>query len=357
MPTKQKTPQRSRKTVTKKRKKKSTKSNSAMTIILIGLISILVIALFAGVAGWMGYEAGQEKASKRYENQVKQYKNDLEKLRKKLENVSSLEKKNKNRTKKVAKSLDLSEIKDYIEAAEHDNKSSLIVKKESIIKKEIKTNSPKLVIIIDDIASKSQLKAIKSLPWKITPSIFPPAKRHPRTSKIASSLQHYMIHLPMEALNYKFEEDGTLTVKSTKSEIDLKVRELRKLFPRADYINNHTGSRFTSDIVSMEKFFIVAKQYGFYFIDSRTTPKTVVPIVCKNFNEPYLARDVFLDNKADIGYIKNQLKKAIRLAKKHGYAITIGHPHSTTFKALADSKSILKDVDVIYIDELYKEVK
>ncbi|WOE70941.1 divergent polysaccharide deacetylase family protein [Hydrogenimonas thermophila] len=350
--TKRKSPQKSRKTVVKKRKK-STKSKSTMTIVLIGLILILVIALFTGVAGWIGYEAGKEKASKSYENQVEQYKNDLEKLRKKLDNTSSfLEKKEKSEPKKVSKSLDLSEIKDYVEAAEHSKKSTIRQKK-SIVKKEIKTDRPKLVIIIDDVGSRAQLKAIKSLPWKITPSIFPPTRRHPNTSKLAANLQHYMIHLPMEALNYKYEEDGTLRVQSSESQIDTKVKKLRQLFPNANYINNHTGSRFTSDIISMERFFLIAKQYGFYFVDSRTTPKTVVPMVCKSFNEPYLARDIFLDNKADIGYIKNQLRKAVKIAKKHGYAIAIGHPHSITFKALASSGNILKNVDVVYIDEIY----
>jgi len=353
--TKRKSPQKSRKTVVRKRKK-STKSNSAMTIVLIGLICILIIALFTGVAGWVGYEAGKEKASKSYENQVKQYKNDLEKLRKKLEKVPPLEKTDKNKSKKISKPLDLSEINDYTEATEY-NKNSTVSHKNPIEKKEIKTDRPKLVIIIDDIASKSQLNRLKSLPWKITPSIFPPSSHRPNTSKIALNLKHYMIHLPMEALNHRFEEDETLKVESSQFEINLKVRNLRKLFPKASYINNHTGSKFTSDTVSMEKLFLAIKEYGFHFIDSRTTPKTVVPIVCKSFNEPYLARDIFLDNKANISYIKNQLKKAVKIAKKHGYAIAIGHPHSTTFKALANSESILRDVDVVYIDELYKNIK
>jgi len=352
--TRRKSTQKSKKTVAKKRKK-STKSRSAMTIVLIGLIFILIIALFTGVAGWIGYEAGKEKASKSYANQVEQYKNDLEKLRKKLDNASFLEKNEKSQPKKASSSLDLSEIKDYVEAAEYSKKSTVRPKK-SIIKKEIETDRPKLVIIIDDVGSRSQLKAIKSLPWKITPSIFPPTRRHPNTSKMASNLQHYMIHLPMEALNYKYEEDGTLRVQSSEAQINTKVKKLRQLFPNANYINNHTGSRFTSDLVSMERFFLIAKKYGFYFVDSRTTPKTVVPMVCKSFNEPYLARDIFLDNKADIYYIKNQLRKAVKIAKKHGYAIAIGHPHSITFKALASSGKILKSVDVVYIDEIYNRL-
>jgi len=356
MPTKQKTTQKSRKPVARKQKKKSSKS-STMTVVLIGLISLLVVALFTGVAGWMGYEAGKEKASKIYEDQVKEYKSDLKRLRKRLEEASNLEKVHKSDAKKVFKSLELSEIDDYIQASK-SGKSDIVVEKEEIAtKKEIKTNKPKLVIIIDDIASKSQLNRLKSLPWKITPSIFPPNSNRPNTSKIALNLRHYMIHLPMEALNHRFEEDETLRIDSSQFEINLKVKNLRKQFPKAIYINNHTGSRFTSDVASMEKFFLAIKEYGFHFIDSKTTPKTVVPKMCKRFNEPYLARDIFLDNKADIGYIKNQLKKAVKIAKKHGYAIAIGHPHSTTFKALANSESILRDVDVVYIDELYKNIK
>jgi len=344
--------QKTKKTVVRKRKK-TTKSTSTTTIVLIGIIIVLIVALFAGVAGWLGYEAGKENASKSYENQVTQYKNDLEKLRKKLKNIPSTKEKNKNKPKNISKSLELSEIKDYAEAAGYD-KSSTLVRKEPVIKKDIKTDRPKLVIIIDDVGFRSQLKAIKALPWRVTPSIFPPTKRHPNTPKLAANLQHYMIHLPMEALNYKYEEDGTLTTRSSKSQIDLKVKELRQLFPKANFINNHTGSRFTSDMLSMERFFLIARKYGFYFIDSRTTPKTVVPVVCKNFNEPYVARDIFLDNKADVGYIKNQLKKAVKLAQKHGYAIAIGHPHRITFKALAHSGSILKSVDVVYMDQLYE---
>jgi len=327
-----------------------------MTIVLIGLIITLIIALFTGVAGWIGYEAGKEKASKSYKNQVEQYKNDLEELRKRLKEVSLLEKREKNQSKKTSHSLDLSEIKDYAEAAEY-SKNSILESKKRVTKKEIKTEKPKLVIIIDDIGTRSQIKAIRALPWKITPSIFPPTRRHPNTSKIALHLKHYMIHLPMEALNYKYEEDGTLRVSSSESQINEILKKLRQLFPRANYINNHTGSRFTSNIVSMERFFLIAKQYNFNFVDSRTTPKTVVPSVCKSFNEPYLSRDIFLDNKADIGYIKKQLKKAVNLAKKHGYAIAIGHPHSITFKALANSANILKSVDVVYIDEIYKMIK
>ena len=53
-------------------------------------------------------------------------------------------------------------------------------------------------------------------------------------------------------------------------------------------------------------------------------------------------------------YYKNkEIKKGIAIAKRKGLAIIIGHPHPTTFKALEIAKkTILKEVNLLYIDEL-----
>ena len=64
------------------------------------------------------------------------------------------------------------------------------------------------------------------------------------------------------------------------------------------------------------------------------------------------SRNIFLDNKEDSEYIKNQLKKAVKIARKRGYAIAIGHPHKITLTTLKNAKNILKNVQVVYIDEL-----
>ncbi len=166
-----------------------------------------------------------------------------------------------------------------------------------------------------------------------------------------------MIHLPMEALHYSHPEKVTLLTDDTKSRIEARLAEIRRQFPHARFINNHTGSRFTSDMAAMERFYPIAKRYGFHFIDSRTTPKTVVSQICKKYGDPYIARNIFLDNEENISYVQNQLKKAVKFAYAHGYAVAIGHPHAATLKALERSKKILKGVEVLYIDELYDRMK
>ena len=351
-----------------KRKKRDTKKSSIMAITLIGLIAILIIALFTGIAGWMGYEAGKESVVKSYEKRVQQYEEDLKRLREKLDEnrldenrfdegfkEEALEEKKEKKDENTFDPLELSEINDYKEASKESKTQAEETKKIIKNKKNIDTKG-KLVIIIDDIETTHHIDAIKSLPWKITPSIFPPYVKHKNTPNLAKSVEHYIIHLPMEAIKHRFHEKETLSTSDTQQKIDDKIRYIKENFPDAKFINNHTGSKFTSDQLAVDKLFNALQKYGFEFIDSRTTPKTVVPMICKKYKKPYIARDVFIDNKLDVNYIKNQIKKAIKIAKSHGYAIAIGHPRAVTFKAIAESKDILSSVDVVYVDELYEEL-
>jgi len=212
---------------------------------------------------------------------------------------------------------------------------------------------PKLVIIIDDVSNRRQLKKIQALHMRITPSIFPPSERSMKSHKLARGLKHYMIHLPMESGSKQFNKQyKTLKIVFSKKKIIVRAKELRRLFPKARYINNHTGSVFTNDYRSMFTLYAALKKEGFMFIDSRTIASTKVPKITKKFGDTYVARDVFIDNVHNIKTIHKQLRKAVNIAKKKGYAIAIGHPHTLTMKALLEAKHILKDVELVYIDNL-----
>ena len=213
---------------------------------------------------------------------------------------------------------------------------------------------PRLVIIIDDVAYRHQVDAIKSVNLKLTPSFFPATSAHPETPVLARRFGFYMIHLPMQALGgFKGAEIGTLTVNDDYEKIAKKLQSIKRDFPNLKYINNHTGSRFTSDATAMDRLMRAMRDENLIFVDSKTTSPTKVYGAAKKYSMPYIARDVFLDHDGSKAAVRKQLKYAIELAKKRSYAIAIGHPHKNTIEVLQESAKLLQEVEVVYLKDLF----
>ena len=211
----------------------------------------------------------------------------------------------------------------------------------------------KLVLIIDDVATFEHASMVKSIGLKITPSIFPATKTHPDTPNIARTFEFYMIHLPMQAKHFDSPEIGTLTVNESFESMHEKIKKIRRDFPRAKYTNNHTGSRFTSDYDAMDKAYRALIEQGFIFVDSKTIAQTAVARAAKKYNQPYISRDIFLDDDPSASAVRRELVAAVNLAKKRGYAIAIGHPKKNTIAVIKASKNnILKDVEVVYLKDI-----
>lgn len=210
----------------------------------------------------------------------------------------------------------------------------------------------KLVIIIDDVSYGRDVKAIQSTGLPLVMSFLPPSPSHLDSAKLAQRESRYMIHLPLEAMDYDMEEPSTLRIGDTEETIEKRIETLKQLFPNARYVNNHTGSKFTADSVAMEKLIRVLKKEGMQFVDSRTTGKTQVPNAVRSQGLPYVGRDVFLDHQDGVANVKKQIREAVRKAKEHGTAIAIGHPRPDTIQALKESKALLGEVQLVGIDQI-----
>jgi len=220
-------------------------------------------------------------------------------------------------------------------------------------KKEIvTTDKPKLVIIIDDVTTKYQIRKIKEIGYPVNMAFLPPTKNHPNSAKVAQTVERYMIHLPLQASSSKYEEEGTLHTYDSIQTIDARIKSIKELYPDATFINNHTGSKFTADYKAMDKLLQVLKKYNYNFVDSRTTAHSVAREAAKKHKVKFFSRNIFLDNIKDKTYIQNQLKKAVAKAKKDGKAIAIGHPFNITFNTLRDSKELLEGLELVYIEQL-----
>ena len=336
-----------------KKNKKSKKAKHKK----ISLYKIILFSLLFIIAGLSGFIAGYIVNQKQTTKEIQKYKNNLVGLENKINSLSK-ELNTKKTSKKISFNLiepKNSEIEDLLNTTKKPA-LSIKSKKQKFHKKPAKTKkqNPKLVIIIDDVSFKYETKLIKQIPFHITPSFFPPTKRHPFTAVYAKTFPDYMVHVPMEAMNYPHPEPHTLMVTDNYNTILQRIKTIKKEFPRAKFINNHTGSRFTSNLQAMNRLFMALKKDNLGFVDSRTTPLTKSSIVDKIYNIPMYSRNIFLDDKNSPEYVKKQLQKAVKLAQKKGYAIAIGHPRKTTLITLKNSENILKNVKVVYIDELNK---
>ena len=331
-----------------KGKKRKSKAGGSERILryLVWLLAFLASFLALFLLGYyVGYTSAKKDVTQEMSKKEQQRRAALDKLERTVRQKQNLNKKLEAILKKERK---------YDVTAAHETQEPSVLRPP--VKKPHKTihKEARLAIIFDDVSFPSQVHAIKSLGIKATMSFFPPSAIHPHTPQLAAKEKFYMIHLPMEAMHFYKEEPYTLRVGQSEAQIEKRIRSIRKLFPRVHYINNHTGSKFTADRASVKRLIRVLDRNHIHFIDSRTTAKTQVPFVMKQYGHKYMARDVFLDHNGDIESIKKQIALAVKLAKRDGECIAIGHPHPNTIRALAQSKKLLRQVDLVYVYELYR---
>lgn len=242
----------------------------------------------------------------------------------------------------------------YEEVKKDDKKyddKSIITSKDKYVYNQNK--KAKLAIIIDDVSTQAQKNSILSIGYPVTMAFLPPTNGHKQSAQIAQDIPFHMIHFPMQASSaFKGPEESTLKITDSYEQIEQRVKQLRAWYPKAKYTNNHTGSVFTENDEAMGRLYKALDKYGFIFVDSRTSAKSAAKKYSHKYNMPYIVRNTFLDNDRNFTAIQKQLLDAARIAKKQGYAVAIGHPYDVTIKVLKESKHLLKDVELIYLDKL-----
>lgn len=344
-----------------RKKRKSSKKRVLFSKKKIAIVLLACFSAFAIVYGISYFQLIQLKKENRKSTEVLMNKMQkmLDEEKKRLDSlpkykepkeIKKLPPVAKIKPKEIEKETHLSEIKDYKKSLEKEDKKPK--KPLHVEKKVVYSGKPKLAIIIDDVAYAHQTRLIKKIPFKVSPSFFPPTKRHPDTIELSKDFGFKMIHLPTQALSYGRPEPETLKVGDSTEHIRKRIKQIKKWFPSIEYYNNHTGSKFTSDYTSMDKLIKIMKNEKLHFVDSRTTASTKAPEISKKYGLKLYSRDIFIDNSSEENLIKKQLMKAVKIAKKRGYAVAIGHPHENTLKVLIGAKDMLKDVELVYLKDL-----
>ncbi len=320
---------------------------------ILKLISTLIILALLSVGGYFGYQAYKAK-----ELQKEQAKATLENITKDSSNDDSP----LTPSDDVNLGIDWSSVIDKSKDSNpKDTTQTQPTQEPKISPNPANTKTPSkpqgkkpyLAIIMDDMAYPNQAKELLALKLTITPSFFPVSADSKDTAKLAALFPFYMVHLPLEAQQPQHSRHKWLTIGSNIQDIQNYIGAIKKDFPQLNFINNHTGSKFTASLKDMQNLLYVMNEYGIDFVDSRTTPDTKAPFIYKQSARPLLYRDVFLDNEQNTNYILKQLQEALAIAKKRGYAIAICHPHPATFAALKKAKqNLLNQVELVYIKDL-----
>ena len=143
-----------------------------------------------------------------------------------------------------------------------------------------------------------------------------------------------MLHLPMEPMNAGAMSEGANTVRTNLSAADklaLTRRAVNSL-PGIIGVNNHQGSKATSDAATMKVVLGELHSQGLFFLDSRTTAASVACDMAQGLGVATARNDIFLDNSSNVADIRAQIYKALALAQKNGSVIAICHARTNTAK-------------------------
>ncbi len=196
----------------------------------------------------------------------------------------------------------------------------------------------RLLIVIDDIGeSLTAVQSLLALDFPVTLAVWPRSSQAQKSAELAHAAgREVIIHQPMEPVSYPRNKPGPGAVYSRMSAAEIKnvVAENLKLVPYAVGLNNHMGSRVTTDSKALAAVLESLPRRDFFVLDSLTNDYSVFYAQAGQAGFPSLRRDIFLDNVQSEKAILQQLHTAARLAEKRGYAVAIGHPYAQTLAAL-----------------------
>ncbi|MGL5206325.1 MAG: divergent polysaccharide deacetylase family protein [Acidaminococcaceae bacterium] len=216
-----------------------------------------------------------------------------------------------------------------------------------------KKYSGNLAVIVDDCGYDiAPVQKLSELPIKMSFAILPfKANSSAALEIIKSNGKEAMLHLPMEPVDASAaSESKMVTVAMTSDEVKAYTEEAISSLPGIVGVNNHQGSKATSNRSTMKAVIEVLKTDGLFFIDSNTHPKSIGDQTAEEFGVATARNQKFLDNSSDVDDIKKNIWAAAELANKNGVAVVICHARPNTAKAWSEIYSSLTDSGIKFVN-------
>jgi len=218
------------------------------------------------------------------------------------------------------------------------------------------TGGPRIAIVIDDLGrDETEIEEIERFDVPITYSVLPYEEE---TGAVVAELtargEEMLCHLPMEPEGVGDPGPGALLESMSEEElVDATDRALAAV-PGAVGVNNHMGSVLSSDPRAMRPVLARLAKKHLFFLDSRTSAKSVGYRLAIELGVPAAERQVFLDDVEEPAAIRAQFARLLGLARKKGAAIAIGHPHPNTLAVLAEEipKAVAAGFEIVPVSYL-----
>ena len=218
----------------------------------------------------------------------------------------------------------------------------------------LSADAGRLAIVVDDIGySRAAGERVLALPKAVSIAVLPFTPHAVALAQRAQAIgKDVLLHQPLESEDESLPPVRTLTLNMTPDDIKKEVEAALNSIPGVKGVSNHTGSRFTRDVASMNALMSVISARGLFFLDSRTTARTVAMGVASEWGVTALRRDVFLDHDREMEAIDAAFEKALAIANRRGHAILIAHPHDITLGFLEKRMAGLEETTLVSLSIL-----
>lgn len=184
-----------------------------------------------------------------------------------------------------------------------------------------------LYIIVDDVGNNlHQLETFLDFPGNITFAVLPGLSYTDKAvDLIRKSGKGLMLHQPMEALGGEDPGPEALYADMSPDEVSRVLEKNLRQVKGAKALNNHMGSKVTSQESTVRSILETLAVKGVTFVDSYTTSESAVERIAAEMDITTYRRDIFLDNQQNIEYYTKAVEEAKSTAEKKGHAVLIGH--------------------------------
>jgi uncharacterized protein len=206
-----------------------------------------------------------------------------------------------------------------------------------------------IVLIVDDLGdSLVDGRRVIALPAPVACAILPHTPYGETLAQEAhDARKEVLLHLPMEPVGDSETGPGRIDTGMRALELGMTLDNDLSTVPHAVGVNNHMGSRLTQDREAMRQVMQGIRRHGhLYFVDSLTAQGSVAAQVAREEGVPALTRQVFLDDDRRPAAIEAQFDQLLALARRHRFALAIGHPHPETLAILERRLPLLAGTNV-----------